>query len=398
MPTIEIRRVEGDELFDAFFPLTAYAFAETPGTQTRTDWEQYAPYHQDRYIVATFEDGVPVATANSIPMTQAVRGKVFKMGGVASVTTLPQARRKGYVRHMMQHLFATMFDFGQGVSTLYPFRESFYGRLGYVGFPHARLVRFNPLNLAPLLQQSLSGMVELVHFKEGFSIYWDFLQQLQPQIHGFSILSDQLMRRIGDTANLWLAAATDLDGNVVGVMTYRITGFAKDLRSNSFLYLNSLGKYLLLQWVARHTDQAKMVNLQLPPDQPVETWAFDLNSEVYTLPISEGPPTPMGRVAIVEALSGIHTGAGAFTAKVVDADCPWNNGIYCFETVEGQLVVTPAEIADCELSIDGLSALVFCGYNPSDFVYRGWGNPNPDIQAVMRSMFPPAWPYVHANF
>ncbi|MCB9438566.1 MAG: GNAT family N-acetyltransferase [Anaerolineales bacterium] len=398
MPTVEIRRIEGDELLDTFFPLTTYAFAESPGTQTRADLEKHAPYHQDRYIVAVFEDGVAVATANSIPMTQNVRGKVFKMGGVASVTTMPQARRKGYARQMMQHLFATMFDFGQGVSSLYPFRESFYGRLGYIGFPHVRLMRFNPLNLTPLLQHELAGTVELMHMREGFPIYWDFLQRLQPHQHGFSILSDQLMRRLGEQANVWVAVATDTTGSVVGIMLYQITGFAKELRSSKFLYSNSLGKYLLLQWLGQHADQTRTISLRLPPDHTLETWAFDLNSEVYTIPISEGPPTPMGRVTIVEQLSGIHTGAGAFTAQIVDEYCPWNNGTYCFETVEGQLVVTPAEIADCELSIQGLSALVFCGYDPADFVYRGWGNPDTDTQAVMRSMFPPAWPYVSANF
>jgi len=39
---------------------------------------------------------------------------------------------------------------------LYPFRESFYERLGYVTFPQPRTARFSPQALLPLLKVKLS--------------------------------------------------------------------------------------------------------------------------------------------------------------------------------------------------------------------------------------------------
>jgi hypothetical protein len=66
--------------------------------------------------------------------------------------------------------------------------------------------------------------------------------------------------------------------------------------------------------------------------------------------------------------------------------------------VDGLLRVTPATDADCDLASDAVSALVYGGYDPDDFPIRGWGAP-PDATAVaMRSMFPPALPFLYARF
>lgn len=60
-----------------------------------------------------------------------VSGKIFSMGGLAGVATLPEARRKGAVKQMISYYFDWMKDNDHPVSTLYPFKESFYEKVGY---------------------------------------------------------------------------------------------------------------------------------------------------------------------------------------------------------------------------------------------------------------------------
>jgi hypothetical protein len=134
------------------------------------------------------------------------------------------------------------------------------------------------------------------------------------------------------------------------------------------------------------------------PDSLLETWAFDLQIKLHVQRATDLVPTPMGRIAIVDAMDGMHTGPGRFTARIHDAYCPWNNKAYTFETVDGLLTVTPADQAATELSIQALAALAYIGADPGDFAYRGWGEPDQDMQAAMRQMFPPALPFLHQGF
>jgi predicted acetyltransferase len=69
--------------------------------------------------------------------------------GVWGVATAPAARRNGYCRRAMAALLAAARADGQAFSTLYPFRESFYERLGYVTYPLTRIARSAPLVLLP---------------------------------------------------------------------------------------------------------------------------------------------------------------------------------------------------------------------------------------------------------
>jgi hypothetical protein len=69
-----------------------------------------------------------------------------------------------------------------------------------------------------------------------------------------------------------------------------------------------------------------------------------------------------------------------------------------FESSGGTLQVSKSSKADCELTIQGLSALIAGTRDPQDFQLRGWGDPDPVIQAAMREMFPRLIPFMHENF
>jgi predicted acetyltransferase len=391
---MSVRELEGEERLEAIFELGSYAFHASPPFQDREERLEILRQRQGYRYFAAYEGARAVAGAAATQMTQNVRGKIFPANGVWGVATLPQARRKGYCRQVMADLLAARRADGQVFSCLYPFRESFYERMGYIVFPRARSAHFSPQALTPLLKQKAVGEVELVLIGDGFEEMRQFFYTLQPRWHGMAIFDH------GDAARAqqnraWLAKAV-VDGQVAGMMVYNLSGEQVTqfhLRATRFYYLHSTARLLLLGWIARHVDQANQAEVWLPPWEYPETWLPDLGARTEPLFVA-----PMGRVLDVRGLNGLPVAAGKFSARVSDALCPWNEGTWAFEAVDGALQVASSQSAECSLTIQGLTALVYGVNDPDDFYLRGWGDPQPALQQAMRRMFPSRLPHLHEMF
>jgi predicted acetyltransferase len=395
MADTTIRRMATEEMLEAMFPLASYALHPSPPFGNLEEWKEVLRQREGVTYLALFEDGAAVATVASTAMTQHVRGKNYDAGGVWGVVTHPAARRKGYCRRLMADLLAAGREAGQPLSCLYPFRESFYERLGYVTFPLPRTAKLTPSALLPLLEKDLGGEIELVLISDGYDTYRDYLHTLQRRMHGMAIFVHGQKALAKKNNNFWLALAR-VGGELVGLMLYNLKGEEPTrftLRAPRFYYHTSQGRYLLLQWIARHVDQAERVEISLPPFEHPETWLSDL--QVTT---ESTLRAPMGRVADMAQIGGMHTGPGRFSARISDPLCPWNEGTWHFEMVDGRLQVGRTSQADCDLGGQALAALVYGTHDPGDFLFRGWGDPSAAVQATMRAMFPPMTPHLHEYF
>ncbi len=393
MTTLTMRPLEGEEIFETLISLDAYAFSSTPPLPEREEWNKWMAFCTDATFMALFEDDKVVATAVSSPMTQNVRGKIYPMSGLWSVATHPMARRKGYAWQVVTEVLKTVREDGTPFATLYPFRESFYQRLGYIAFPQARQTKFAVNTLAPLLKYDLEGEIELLSIKDGYELYRSYMQKQQGKIHGLGLFDPKCMSGLGERNKFWLAAAR-IDGEMVGLMLYDLKGpeGKMTMTVSRFFYDGSGGRYLLLEWIARHIDQAFEVDIRLSPAETPETWFADMNVKVSTV------YPPMGRVLDVAQMGGMAVGEGHFSARISDPHCPWNEGCYRFEGVDGKLQVTAIDSADCDLTIQGLSGLVYGTHDPESFAIRGWGNPTLELQTTMCTLFPPLLPYLYEIF
>lgn len=397
MTTTTIRRLQGQEMLDVCFDLNMYAFHASPPIPDRAEWEGVVSKRQGVTYHALFEDNLAAAGAASTAMTQNVRGALYPAGGVWGVATRPGARRSGYCRRVMASLLAAESSSGKVFSNLYPFRESFYQRLGYVTFPLPVTARFTPSALAPLLKRDWGGQVELKLIGEAFDTYRAWLAQMRLWVHGMAFF-DVGDKHVADRNRLWVALAKFND-EIEGLMLYNLQGedVGKFLFSaQRFYYKTSRARTLLLDWIARHIDQADRAEICLAPDEHPETWLEDLQVKVESQ-----VRAPMGRVLNVARIGGMETGEGSFVARISDPLCPFNEGVWQFCTQDGRLQVaqTSGEVSpDCSLTIQGLTALVFGTHDPQDFPLRGWGDPDPKLQATLRWMFPPRLPYLHENF
>jgi predicted acetyltransferase len=292
--------------------------------------------------------------------------------------------------------FELMHQGGSPVSCLYPFRESFYERLGYAGFPTPRYATLKPGDLGPLVRMPWPGAIEQVSMSDGFEAWRSFLERLQPTIHGLSLKDPSNSVRLKDENTAWVAMVREAE-TITGAMTFRITGYTREFRADSFYATTSAARYQMLDWIGRHVDQVKTVHIKLGPHEFPELWFRDLTAQSSTVD-EHAWPAPMARVISVGELNGIGAGEASITVTLIDDHCPWNGGVWTLSGEDDRLVVSAGGDPQCTLTIQALSALVYCGHDPADFIYRGWGDPDVSAQDALRTLFPRTFPVLHEEF
>jgi predicted N-acetyltransferase YhbS len=395
---MKIRQISAAERVSLSLPIQSYAFQPSPVADG--DWEKLRAtqrYYEGHITLVAEEDGVVVADVSAVPMRQNVRGTVYPMAGVAGLATVPLARRKGYARALVIELLGQMRDAGHVVSTLYPFRPSFYQRFGFVGLPRTRTVSFTPADVAGMLRAELGGEVACERIGVGYEAYREFTLRLVTRRHGFAVHPDFRAVQVRDADDRWLVTAR-AGGEVVGAATYRIAGHAGDLIADDLLTTGPLGRALLLGFFARHVDQVSQVVATVAPDELPELWATDLAALVQARTSFPASPAPMARVLSVNGLAGMAVGPGLVAVNVVDD--VFIGGRYLFDGRSGQLVVDDDATVEPEvtLTVPGLSGLVYGVLDPEDAVVRGFGTMSAEAAAQLGLLFPRRVPYVFAAF
>jgi predicted acetyltransferase len=396
-----VQEVFGEDVLTRARFIADYAFGKSPAAPNAEWHASLLKYGSDSRFFTALADDQPQATATVHAMTENVRGMVVPMGGIGGVASLPSGRRQGHVRNLFVTLFAEMRNDGQAVSTLYPFRESFYERLGYATFTAPRYVTFDPTHLAPIVRMHKPGWVEQRPMAEAWEAWRSFVERYQQATHGFSLRDRTHDIRNQDENTAWVAFAYDPAGEVIGAMTFRITGYEERMEVSALFATTTAAKYLLLDWIGRHVDQVKQASIRVASDEYAELWVRDLAETVSTAD-AVAWPAPMGRVIDVAGLTGIGAGDGEILLQIADDYAPWNTGLFRFTGRDGRLTVEAAPDARAEaasmITIQGVSSLVFTGQNPADFPFRGWGDPDEAAQATLRRMFPFVAPYLHEEF
>ncbi|MBI4926401.1 MAG: GNAT family N-acetyltransferase [Anaerolineae bacterium] len=392
--TTSIRALQGQEMLDALYALNQYSLHASPPFGDKEEWDAVVRQRQGVSCHAMFEGDQPISIAAATAMTQNLRGALFPAAGVWGVSTQPQVRRQGTCRQVIASLLKSARENQKAFTNLYPFSESFYERMGYVAFPLTKIVRFAPAALQPLLKLETGGAIELHLIGDGFDAYREYLTAMRLTCHGMGFF-DVGDRAAANRNRQWMALAKFGD-QVEGLMLYSNQGDEPTrfkFFATRFYYQTSRARYLLLNWIARHIDQCDRAEIWLPAGEYPETWQADLQIQI------EAPPRPaMCRVLDVEKIGGMNVGPGSFSAQISDPLCPWNEGTWLFEAHLGSLRVSRTSQPDCRLTIQGLSALISGTHDPQDFSLRDWGDPTPELQVLLRQMFPRLLPFMHEYF
>lgn len=389
-----IRQLEIQEAVQGLHFLSSYAFTPTPPLP---DFEPYSERIHNRkgskYFGVFADDSLQAITCTTTPLIQNLRGCLFKMGGIANVATHPAARRKGYARELLRHQFKDFHEDGITTSCLYPFKEAFYEHLGYVTLPQTKRISFTPGCLDPILNMNLEIGFELVSFYDGYEKFRAYCQRQQERTHGMALFTIP-QKEAAKGHQAWLLFAK-LNEEIIGAMNYTLRDqiMNQTLLAYDFLFDNAIGKFALLNWIARHIDQAGKVILTLKPELFGENFYTDLRPEYQGVFVP-----PMARIISLTLLQGLPCGKGEIAIQLSDAECQWNNGTWRLSAENGELQIERVAKAECELTIHGLTALVYGIADPLELVLRGWGNPDANQQMILRKLFPPAIPYLHAMY
>ncbi|MDX2064982.1 MAG: GNAT family N-acetyltransferase [Fimbriimonadaceae bacterium] len=126
MATVRVRKVESAEDTNRFWEVMRRTYR---GDQPPSETDLNAKPGQDRYLAS---DGDDVFGAYVVLDTEAwIRGERFRNAAVAAVAVQPEARAGGLGTDMLRAMLADLVSSGYAVSSLYPFREPFYAKVGY---------------------------------------------------------------------------------------------------------------------------------------------------------------------------------------------------------------------------------------------------------------------------
>ncbi len=142
---VEIRPIESKADQDAYRALAKYCFVDT-------GWVDRAiPQPADIAAeIGVFEDGRLTTALITNALVCNLFGEEHGMSGIGAVASWPQDRGKGHVRALMRHALLKDREEGRTVSSLYPFKFSFYAKLGYGSIGGFAVFRFSPLDIRKL--------------------------------------------------------------------------------------------------------------------------------------------------------------------------------------------------------------------------------------------------------
>lgn len=393
--TFDIRQEPGSN--PANLLLSNYAFSSSPKVPDKEKDERYLKQRSDDKIFFSYLENEPVAKVAITPMSMNVRGKVMEMGGICGVASMPIARRGGHIRALMTHSIEQMHADGQAVSALYPFKASYYEMFGYAGWQAPMWARIDPAGLAPYIKLSKQGTIQHRLSTDAKDDLHTFQQSALHRFHGMSTLGQARFDNGVTDYPTWFMSVHEGD-EITGGITYKLDLDKEVMEARAVFWLTMNAKLHIFDFMARHVDQVKQIRMPILENESPYLWITNddhismLSDEDYSW------GAPMARIVSLAGLNGIPVGDGEATITVSDPQAPWNSGTWTLRGMGGELEIAEGGTPGGEVSINGLSAMLFSGLDPRTLPYRNWGEVNTETSDALRSLFPAVTPYLHELF
>ena len=337
--------------------------------------------HPD-WTLCAFVDGRMVTTFATIPFTIRLNGQAAQLGGVSGIGTLPEYRRRGFMRRIMHRAIADMRDRGQSVAALWASQAAIYQRFGFA--IHTQLVRYrlDPRNIRFTGHPQISGTCRRYDVEQGFPIirqvYIDFISDRTGYLHRAKPLwNNTVLANHPEEGPLHIAVAYDEAQQPQGYMVYTTRAGRVDDATRSqemilrdFAWLTQDAYLSLWEFVARHDLVGRVRYDTAPLDDPTPEY-FEEPRLLHSQ-IAEG--TWMRIIDVAQALQARgYTTAGQLVLEIGGDDlADWNNGVFSLETDGATAHVTrTATTPDIRLSIKALASL-YSGFRSAQAL-ASWG-------------------------
>lgn len=388
-----------DKLFHTKLAMYSY----NPPENVREILDKKFEFYTNQYY-SVEEQGTIIGRARLIPFEQSIRGSWKRMGGIASVASAPDSRRRGHIRNLMHFLLEEMHDENTAISTLYPFKEEFYARFGYVSsHPFQRVqMRTDGMRIWEVPDDYSISTISLTEgIEHAKRIHSDSIGEIHGTVRRSDARWNEHLMTADDHCAFVLRGMTP-----VAYMRYRMEGYGSFTAGDrdGKMYLSEMfwsdvnARNLLLNYIYGHADQIVIVRIPIAPiNQDYWFWTKRFNVGETKL---EANGVHMARIVDVDrCLSDIPAPReGCITVEVKDQFCDWNNGTYELVSDGAILhVMRPASKEhDAKLSIEGLTALVYGTGSIDSLMSLGWLRGGK--LEVLESWFPPMLPWFTEDF
>jgi len=394
-------RMGTEEDIDAITENAAYAYGMSSDAmdgirETMRQTEEFLEY----YIADV--DGEVAAQVRLIPFEQNIRGTIKRMGGVSMVASEPRHRRQGYVRQLMLKITEDLREENYAVTTLYPFKDSFYGALGYVKMPPLFWMEINPRQLENWnLPDGYN--VKRMQVEDGLDEWREIHDAVVPKIHGGVRRSDQRWEETKLRTKHDLAIAYGPDGSPGGYMTYRNKGYGRfgdsdkvgTMSIREIIWKNNDARAVLLHFIRLHMDQ--IIKAKIPvTSQSTDYYHYAKNLNV---PIMKARLIAMASIVDVRfAVGGLPiTIDGEVTLRIKDRHHDWNNQAFKISG-EKNLSAEPLgnESTQTTLTVEGLTSLIYGSLSVDQL--NGLGMLTGEEPTLLDEWFPRCNPWLSEDF
>jgi predicted acetyltransferase len=345
---------------------------------------------------------VPTAAARVHPFKQNIRGQMKKMAGIGMVSSAPEYRRQGYVHSMILKILEDLNSKRYATSTLYPFKDVFYGSLGYTKMPPAQMLEIDPRNLAHI-ERPQGYTIKREEGEDAIGAWKQLHEQMVKQTHGAVQRGE--IRWKEKTANIRskIVIARNSQYKPEGFMYYSIKGYGEghswaetgEISIIEALWSTLEARDALFSYLYGHADQVIKAKMMVTP-QTDDYYHWE--SDIHTLKTT-GHIVSMARIInIEESFNGqLAKQDGEALVEVTDANCKWNNGTYKIKENNGVLDVKKVdERCSTSLTIEGLTSLLYGTLNQDQMRRLGWLTG--ELPTELEQWFPKDTPWLSEDF
>lgn len=352
----EVRKITPLEVDDAI-KLSEYSFKYKLEGEKR---QQRVDFMSDHIVFGAFEGAEMIAKTHVIPLGVVVNDQEYAMGGIASVSTYPEHRRKGVVNRLMDTALQSMREEGHTLSYLHPFDIAFYRRYGY--------------ELISSLKKTTVLVKDLFYYKgvSGTVVRKNGFEDLDEVNRIYSTWCRQYNGMLTRREKWWRDSVYGQDvaavyyNQAAQPRGYVFCHFKEEvMKVTEYAYLDEESRRGLWNFISNHDSMIEKVEIISPEQEPM---SFLFNNPDVKIEIIPGF---MGRVVLVKEFLEKYIcpmPIGVSVALTVqDERAPWNTGVY--QVSDTGVRFEQGEPHGLEMDINTFTAL-FLGCQRPDFLYE----------------------------
>ncbi|WP_455538630.1 GNAT family N-acetyltransferase [Terrisporobacter sp.] len=283
-----------------------------------------------------------------------LNNKVYDTSYVVGVSTLPEARGRGYMKYMMDFTLNELYKKGQLVSILMPIDYRLYRKYGYEHCYDQIEYEINIEDLRGFKSVGNFKKAKLDCIKDMMEIENSYLKNLNGRVVRDEKYYEDLFKEVeSEDGHIYIHENEKSDGYII----YFINGDTISVRELYYENLNALKGMLRLLY--NHNTQCKKVNIMAPIDDKIRFILSNPRNVDMKL-----KPFMMGRVInLKKYLESLHIESNkklSLTISVKDDYIRENNKVFKLNLEDNKLSVDTGEYDyDVEFNINTISQLCF---------------------------------------